>query len=126
MTEQTNKTSQKKKGYERFLDRSITTREVIFILGVVLCLSPFITPPIALLMGLVIAQFVGHPYLHLNGKATHLLLQISVVGLGFGMNVNSAMKAGSEGILFTIVSIIGTLVIGFFMGKALKIEKKIY
>lgn len=106
------------------LDRSITTREVIFLLAVVLCLSPFISPPIALLMGLVIAQFIGHPYLHLNHKATHILLQVSVVGLGFGMNVTSAMKAGKEGILFTIVSIIGTLVIGFFMGKFLKIEKK--
>lgn len=106
------------------LDKSITTREVIFLLAVVFCLSPLISPPIALLMGLVIAQFIGHPYLHLNHKATHILLQVSVVGLGFGMNVTSAMKAGKEGILFTIVSIFGTLIIGFFMGKYLKIEKK--
>ena len=97
---------------------------MIFLLAVVLCLSPLISPPIALLMGLIIAQFIGHPYLHLNHKATHILLQVSVVGLGFGMNVTSALKAGKEGILFTIVSIIGTLVIGFFMGKFLKIEKK--
>jgi uncharacterized integral membrane protein (TIGR00698 family) len=47
-----------------------------------------------------------------------------VAGLGFGMNVNSAMKAGKEGLLFAIISIIGTLVIGFFMGRFLKIEKK--
>ncbi len=109
---------------KRLLDRSITTREVIFLLAGVFCLSPLITPPIALLMGLVIAQFIGHPYLHLNNKATNILLQVSVVGLGFGMNVTSAMKAGKEGILFTIFSIIGTLVIGFFMGKFLKIEKE--
>ena len=101
-----------------------TTRELIFLLAFVFCLSPLITPPIALLMGLIIAQFIGHPYLHLNHKATHILLQISVVGLGFGMNVNHAMKAGKEGILFTVISIIGTLVIGFFMGNFLKIEKK--
>lgn len=112
------------KGFKNLLDKSITTREVIFLLAVVLCLSPLISPPIALLMGLIIAQFIGHPYLHLNHKATHILLQVSVVGLGFGMNVASALKAGKEGILFTIVSIIGTLVIGFFMGKFLKIEKK--
>ena len=109
---------------KRILDRSITTREVIFLLAVVFCLSPLITPPIALLMGLLIAQFIGHPYLHLNHKATHILLQVSVVGLGFGMDVTSALKAGKEGILFTIVSIIGTLVIGFFVGKFLKIAKK--
>ncbi len=112
------------KGFKNLLDKSITTREVVFLLAVVLCLSPLISPPIALLMGLIIAQFIGHPYLHLNHKATHILLQVSVVGLGFGMNVTSALKAGKEGILFTIVSIIGTLVIGFFMGKFLKIEKK--
>ena len=109
---------------KQLLELNVTTRKVIFILAVVLCLSPLISPPIALLMGLIIAQFIGHPYLHLNQKATSLLLQISVVGLGFGMNVMSAMKAGKEGILFTIVSIIGTLVIGFLMGKFLKIEKK--
>jgi len=112
------------KGFKNLLDKSITTRKVIFLLAVVFCLSPLVSPPIALLMGLIIAQFIGHPYLHLNHKATHILLQVSVVGLGFGMNVTSALKAGKEGILFTIVSIIGTLVIGFFMGKFLKIEKK--
>ena len=108
----------------RLLDRSITTRELIFLLAFVFCLSPLISPPIALLMGLVIAQFIGHPYLHLNHKATHILLQVSVVGLGFGMNVTSALKAGSQGVLFTVVSIIGTLIIGFFAGKILKLEKK--
>ena len=108
----------------KVLDKSITTRELIFLLAFILCLSPFITPPIALLMGLIIAQFIGHPYLHLNHKATHILLQISVVGLGFGMNVTSAMKAGKEGILFTIISIIATLILGYILGKFLKIEKK--
>lgn len=107
-----------------FLDKSITTREVIFLLAFVFCLSPFITPPIALLMGLIIAQFVGHPYLHLNHKATHLLLQVSVVGLGFGMNITTAFEAGKQGILFTIASIVGTLVLGYFLGRYLKIEKK--
>lgn len=108
----------------RFLDRTITTRELIFISAVVCCLSPLISPPVALFLGLLIAQFIGHPYLHLNHKATHILLQISVVGLGFGMNVNSALQAGKEGILFTILSIIGTLGIGFLISKLLSIEKK--
>lgn len=109
---------------DKILDKSISTREVIFLLAVVFCLSPLISPPVALLMGLVIAQFIGHPYLHLNHKATHILLQVSVVGLGFGMNVGSALKAGKQGILFTIISIISTLVGGFLMGKVFKIEKK--
>jgi len=92
---------------------------------VVLCLSPLISPPIALLMGLIIAQFIGHPYLNLNHKATHILLQVSVVGWGFGMNVNSALEAGKDGFIFTIVSIVGTIIVGVLLGKMLKIEEKI-
>lgn len=107
------------------LDRTITTREVIFMFFVVLCLSPLISPPIALLLGLIIAQFIGHPYLNLNHKATHILLQVSVVGLGFGMNINNALKAGKEGLILTIISIIGTISIGILLGKILKIEDKI-
>ena len=107
------------------LDKTITTREVIFMFFVVLCLSPLISPPIALVMGLIIAQFIGHPYLNLNHKATHILLQVSVVGLGFGMNVNNALKTGKDGFILTVVSIVGTIVLGITLGKILKIEKKI-
>lgn len=99
-------------------------RKTIFIVCSALCLSTLVSPAIALLMGLVIAQCTGHPYLHLNHKATHILLQFSVVGLGFGMNVHSAMQAGKEGILFTVASISCTLVSGYLMGKWLHIEKK--
>lgn len=107
-----------------FLDRNITTRQLVFIIFVVLCLSPWMTPPMALLLGLITAQFIGHPFLHLNQKATSLLLQFSVVGLGFGMNVTSALRAGKEGVLFTIVSIFGTLTLGTIIGKLMKIDAK--
>lgn len=109
---------------KKSVNKNITTQKLIFIVAFVLCLSPFISPPIGLLMGLIIAQFIGHPYLHLNHKATNVLLQISVVGLGFGMNVSSAIKAGKEGIIFTIFSIFITLLLGILVGKLLKIEKK--
>jgi len=77
-----------------------------------------------LLIGFAIAQFSGHPFLHLNHKATSFLLKVSVVGLGFGMNVQNALQAGKEGLLFTVASICGTLVFGLLLGKLLKIEKK--
>jgi uncharacterized integral membrane protein (TIGR00698 family) len=107
-----------------FLNINDNVRKAIFIICVAFCLTPFSSPAIALVLGLVMAQLMGHPYLHLNHKATHLLLQVSVVGLGFGMNIHSALQAGKEGILFTIASISGTLVFGYFMGKWLTIEKK--
>lgn len=107
-----------------FLERSITVREVIFIGVLLLCLTPWASPPLALFLGLVVAQVIGHPFQHLNHKVTSLLLKISVVGLGFGINFQSALKAGSDGFLFTIVSIVATLLFGALIGKLIKIEKK--
>ncbi|WP_317165183.1 YeiH family protein [Flavobacterium sp. XN-5] len=97
---------------------------MIFGILIVLCLTGTISPPIALLLGLVVANLSGHPFLELNHKATNILLQVSVIGLGFGMNVNSALSAGKEGFIFTVASIFCTLILGFFIGKWFKIEKK--
>ena len=108
----------------RFLDKSITTRELIFLLALVFCISPVISPPLALLLGLIIAQFVGHPYLHLNHKVSHILLQTSVVLLGFRVNINTALKTGRESILITIITILCTLLIGYLVGRLFKTNNK--
>ncbi len=109
----------------RYLDRSLTLREIIFALALLACVSPWVSPPLALLLGVGIAQFVGHPYPELNSKATHGLLQISVVGLGFGMNVHSALNASRSGLGFTVVSIALTLGLGLLLGKIFKVDAKI-
>lgn len=99
-------------------------QQIFFIALLLFCMTSFVTPPIALLLGLVIANLFGHPFIHLNHKATNVLLQVSVVGLGFGMNVQNAITAGKSGFFLTITSIISTLILGFFIGKWFKIEKK--
>ncbi len=105
-------------------NKNISIQKLIFIIALILCLTPLVSPPIALLIGIAIAQFVGHPFLHLNHKATSFLLKFSVVGLGFGMNVHSSISAGKQGLLFTIASIVGTLGLGLLLGRFFKIEKK--
>jgi uncharacterized integral membrane protein (TIGR00698 family) len=112
------------KGIPHFFEINLGLQQIIFIALILLCLTSFVSPPVALLLGLVVANLSGHPFLRLNSKAINILLQISVVGLGFGMNVNSAFSAGKEGFFFTIASILSTLILGTFLGKWLKIEKK--
>src|ERR1700744_3138380 len=101
----------------KLFDKHIRIRELFFAVAIFACLTPWVTPPVALLLGLGVALFVGHPFLHLNHKATHILLQVSVVGLGFGMNAASALRAGKDGFLFTVVSIAGTLAAGLLLGR---------
>ena len=98
--------------------------KLLFFLLILLCLTPIISPPIALLLGIIIAFTIGHPFQEKNNEATRILLQVSVVGLGFGMNLNEVLKVGKEGISFTIVSIFGTLILGYFIGRWLKMHKK--
>ncbi len=99
-------------------------QQLIFVALLLFCTTIFVSPPIALVLGLIVANLFGHPFLELNHKATNYLLQFSVVGLGFGMNVHSAVSAGKEGFLFTVASIVSTLILGTFLGKWFKTDTK--
>ncbi|MFH6936998.1 YeiH family protein [Flavobacterium sp. FlaQc-30] len=99
-------------------------QQAIFAAVIFLCLFSIISPPIALLFGVVIVNIFGNPFVEFNNKAITFLLQFSVIGLGFGMNASSAISAGKEGFLLTIFSIFSTLILGTFLGKWLKTDKK--
>lgn len=86
--------------------------------------NTFITPPVALFVGLVFALTCGKAFPAFNKKMSKKLLQYSVIGLGFGMNLHASLASGAEGMAFTIVSVIGTMLIGWFIGrKVLKVER---
>lgn len=89
----------------------------------VLCLTPVVSPPLALLLGIVFVLIFDTGVLKNSQTTVSFLLKASVVGLGFGMNMNTALKVGSEGFLFTVFSIFGTLTAGFLIGRLLKVEK---
>lgn len=86
--------------------------------------SAWVTPPVALFLGLAFALIFGQAYPKFNKKVSKYLLQYSVVGLGFGMNLHSALASGKEGMEFTVISVLGTLLIGWFIGRKLfKIDR---
>lgn len=95
-----------------------------FFLIILFCLSPYSSPPIALALGLVFALTIGNPYRERVAKPARYLLQGSVVLLGFGMNLNTVYQAGKSGILFTVATIFGTLLLGYAVGKLLQINEK--
>ena len=97
--------------------QAFTGRQVVFGLLLVFCLTPWASPPVALALGLLLAQVLGNPFATQTKRATTKLLQYSVIGLGFGMNAHAAAQAGREGLLFTVASIFGTFVLGYFAGR---------
>ena len=87
--------------------------------------EPWVTPPLALFVGLIYALVFGQPFSKLNKKLSKKLLQYSVVGLGFGMNLQASLESGKEGMAFTIISVVGTMLIGWLIGrKLLKVDSK--
>lgn len=80
-------------------------------------LTSWLTPPVALFTGLVYALIFGSTHTKYNKIGSKMLLQYSVVGLGFGMNLGESLASGKEGMLFTIVSVFGTLLLGWVIGR---------
>jgi len=106
--------------------RTLITKQVhriIYLILAVICLTPYITPPVALFLGLAFALTFGSTFPLFNKNASKYLLQISVVGLGFGMNLLDSVKAGSDGMIFTLFSVVSVMLIGIMAGKWLGVTK---
>lgn len=88
-------------------------------------ISKWCTPPVMLFLGLAYALLLGQGYPSFNKTMSKKFLQYSVVGLGFGMNLYESLASGREGMLFTVVSVAGTLLIGMLIGRRLlKVDKE--
>ncbi len=97
----------------------------LFIALIIATLTPYVSAPIALVAGFVFANIFGHPFPQLSGKTTQILLKGSVVGLGFGMNVHSAIEVGQDGVLITAALITTVLTLGYLLGRMLSIPRRI-
>lgn len=86
--------------------------------------NTYITAPVALFIGLVFALAFGIPHPKFNKKLSKYLLQASVVGLGFGMNLEKSLQSGAEGMIFTVVSVITVMVAGVLLGRYMRIDSK--
>lgn len=104
---------------------NLQLQKAVFIVIAGVCLTPVVSSPVALALGFVVAIFLGNPFPEQTKKNIPLLLQISIVGLGFGLKLNEALRAGREGLLLTIISILSVLILGYLFGRMLKVDKKL-
>lgn len=101
------------------------TSKILFFLLLAFCFLPFVSPALALFAGLLLGFTVGNPYKKATSRISKYLLQMSVVGLGFGMNLFESLQSGKEGMLFTVVSVVLVLALGMLAGKLLGMRKNI-
>lgn len=94
----------------------------IYFVVLALCLTPFLSPSMALVLGIIFAQ-LG---LKAEGfkKHTSTALKASIVLMGFGMNLTEVISASKSGFLITAVSVLGVMLLGALLGKLFKVDSK--
>jgi uncharacterized integral membrane protein (TIGR00698 family) len=96
---------------------------IVFILLLLVSASGFVSPPVALAMGLAFGLILPHPYGREAKKYSKFLLQASVVGLGFGMNLHQVIQAGRSGFIYTMLGISFALLVGMGLGALLGVQQ---
>jgi uncharacterized integral membrane protein (TIGR00698 family) len=103
--------------------RQALNTKTLFFVGLILCATGIISPPIALTLGLIYGLSFVHPYQADSRNLSKFLLQASVVGLGFGMNLHEVLRAGRSGFVYTAASISFALIFGLLAGLLLRVNR---
>jgi uncharacterized integral membrane protein (TIGR00698 family) len=96
--------------------------KTLFFAGLIISASGYISPPIALTVGIIFGLSVAHPLPADSKDLSRFLLQASVVALGFGMNLHEVIKAGRSGFIYTALGITFALIVGLALGKFLQVR----
>src|ERR1700734_1635673 len=96
--------------------------KTLFFAGLIISASGYLSPPIALTVGIIFGLSVTHPLPADSKDLSRFLLQASVVALGFGMNLHEVIKAGRSGFVYTALGISFALIVGLSLGKLLQVR----
>lgn len=106
-----------------FFEIPVPVVEIAFVTLALVCVQPWISPAIALALGLVLALAVGNPFPRVAARGSKLILQVSVAMLGFRLQIDRVLEEAMGGALFAIGTIAGTLTLGYFLGRRLEVAK---
>ena len=98
-------------------------RKILFFACLASCFVPWVGTAAALVLGVVFSLLLTNPWPRKSAYFSKVILQISVVGLGFGISLREVFQTGKESIIYAIVGISFTLVVGYVLGKAFKTGK---
>jgi uncharacterized integral membrane protein (TIGR00698 family) len=104
--------------------KNFSVSKTLFFVGLILAATGLISPPLALLGGLIYGFTLAHPFHVQSKRLAKFLLQASVVALGFGMNLHQVLQAGRSGLVYTAVSITAAMLVGLALGYFIRVEQK--
>lgn len=102
---------------------SLSPGHVLLVAGAVVCLVPWVTTGLGLLLGLALALAVGNPLIERTRKLTPKLLSLAVIGLGAGMDLRVVARVGAHGVLYTVAGISLALGLGALLTRLLGVGR---
>ena len=99
-------------------------RKNVFVAGLLILASALISPALALLLGLFVGLVLTNPFHCESKRFAKILLQASVVALGFGMNMREIVHVGRSGFFYTALSITGAMLLGLTLGYFFHVNKR--
>jgi uncharacterized integral membrane protein (TIGR00698 family) len=97
-------------------------RKIAFVLLALLTLFPFVDTAVALAAGIIFSLVISNPFSTHTGKLSKLFLQVSVVGLGFGIGISQVIQEGMHSLLYTVIGITLTMIAGILLGRLFKVN----
>jgi len=97
---------------------------ILFLLALGFAASGWASPPLALAIGLAFGLLFKNPFAASAVRYSRGLLQTSVVGLGFGMNLHDVVRAGRSGFVYTLLGIAFTMTAGMALGVLLRVQRQ--
>src|ERR1019366_2081681 len=97
----------------------------LFFAGLIIAATGLLSPALALVAGLAYGFTFIHPFPLDARRLSRILLQVSVVGLGFGMNLQEVIRVGRSGFVYTAVSISFAMLLGWGLGKLIAVKHRI-
>jgi uncharacterized integral membrane protein (TIGR00698 family) len=95
----------------------------LFLVAIIVAASGLVSPAVALAAGIAFGLLLPHPFAPESRDLSRILLQASVVALGFGMNLHQVVHAGASGFLYTAVSIVCAILLGMALGGMLRVSR---
>lgn len=92
-------------------------QKILFALMLAACVLPVITTAHALVAGIFFSLVFDNPWPKQSAAWSKNLLQISVVGLGFGLSFGDVWQVGKSSVVYTVAGIAITLAIGTLLGR---------
>jgi uncharacterized integral membrane protein (TIGR00698 family) len=99
-------------------------KRILFLTLLGLCVFPFVTTTEALAAGILFSLFLGNPWPVESSVWSKKLLQVSVVGLGFGLGIGEVWTVGKDSVVYTMIGIALTLTLGKLLRKVFPSSEK--